>query len=246
LGVGVTAILSARRPDLVMSRELFEGLGARTIAVVDTDNSSAVENVECILEELVAEGRADSERRVRQAVGEVSDLERRVYQGVLIDTMVHEFNLLRGVLGEPTELEFASLRDTTTTVVLDFGGTECVVAWLDLPGIARYEMEVCFYDPAERVRLAFPSPYLKNAPRAVEIETGESGGPASVAARELVSYEESFKLELLEFYSCIVEGTEPLTSGSDGLRDIALCQSVVAASSSGGAVVDPTSLDVTP
>jgi len=57
-GVGVTAILSARRPDLVMSRDLFEGLGARTITVVDSDGTSAVENVEEILEGLVAEGRA--------------------------------------------------------------------------------------------------------------------------------------------------------------------------------------------
>jgi dihydroorotate dehydrogenase electron transfer subunit len=59
-GVGLTAILSARNPDVIMSRELFEGLGARTITVVDTDNSSAVENVEKILEGLIAEGKADA------------------------------------------------------------------------------------------------------------------------------------------------------------------------------------------
>ena len=50
-GVGVTAILSARHPGVVMSKELFDGLGARTITVLDSDNSSAVENVEKILEE---------------------------------------------------------------------------------------------------------------------------------------------------------------------------------------------------
>src|SRR3954454_8111966 len=44
-GVGVTAILSARHPGVVMSKELFEGLGARTVTVLDSDNSSAVENV---------------------------------------------------------------------------------------------------------------------------------------------------------------------------------------------------------
>src|SRR6188472_2441457 len=51
-GVGVTAILSARNPGVVMSKELFEGLGAKAITVVDSDNSSAVENVESILEKL--------------------------------------------------------------------------------------------------------------------------------------------------------------------------------------------------
>jgi dihydroorotate dehydrogenase electron transfer subunit len=59
-GVGVTAILSARSPELVMSRDLFDGLGARTISVVDTDGSSAVENVERILQGLIDEGRADA------------------------------------------------------------------------------------------------------------------------------------------------------------------------------------------
>ncbi|HUB95148.1 MAG TPA: dihydroorotate dehydrogenase electron transfer subunit [Stellaceae bacterium] len=59
-GVGVTAILSARRPDLVMSQDLFDGLGARVIAVVDTDGSSDVENVQRILEGVVEEKRADA------------------------------------------------------------------------------------------------------------------------------------------------------------------------------------------
>lgn len=58
--VGVTAILSARNPDVVMSRDLFEGLGAETITVLDSDGSSAVENVEEILEGLIAAGKADA------------------------------------------------------------------------------------------------------------------------------------------------------------------------------------------
>jgi dihydroorotate dehydrogenase electron transfer subunit len=59
-GVGITAILSARNPAVVMSKDLFEGLGATTITVVDSDNSSAVENVERILEGLIGEGKADA------------------------------------------------------------------------------------------------------------------------------------------------------------------------------------------
>jgi dihydroorotate dehydrogenase electron transfer subunit len=58
--VGVTAILSARNPGVVMSRELFEGLGATTTTVLDSDGSSAVENVEKIIEGLIAEKKADA------------------------------------------------------------------------------------------------------------------------------------------------------------------------------------------
>ncbi|HEY7246694.1 MAG TPA: dihydroorotate dehydrogenase electron transfer subunit [Xanthobacteraceae bacterium] len=59
-GVAVTAVLSARNPDVVMSRELFAGMGAHTLVVVDSDKSSAVENVERILEDLIARGKADA------------------------------------------------------------------------------------------------------------------------------------------------------------------------------------------
>ncbi len=58
--VGVTAILSARHPGVVMSKELFEGLGAKTVTVLDSDRTSAVENVEKILEDLVAQNKADA------------------------------------------------------------------------------------------------------------------------------------------------------------------------------------------
>jgi dihydroorotate dehydrogenase electron transfer subunit len=58
-GVGVTAILSARSAEFVMTAELFEKVG-HSIQVLDSDNTSAVENVEAILERLIAEGRADA------------------------------------------------------------------------------------------------------------------------------------------------------------------------------------------
>jgi dihydroorotate dehydrogenase electron transfer subunit len=58
--VGVTAILSARHAGVVMSQDLFKGLGARVMTVLDTDNTSAVENVETIVEGLIAEGKADA------------------------------------------------------------------------------------------------------------------------------------------------------------------------------------------
>lgn len=58
--VGVTAILSARSPDLVMSGDLFAAVGARVIPVLDSDGTSDVGNVEAILRDLIAAGRADA------------------------------------------------------------------------------------------------------------------------------------------------------------------------------------------
>jgi dihydroorotate dehydrogenase electron transfer subunit len=59
-GVAVTAILSARSPEFVMSADLFAAMGARTIGVLDSDGTSAPDNVEAILSGLIAAGRADA------------------------------------------------------------------------------------------------------------------------------------------------------------------------------------------
>src|SRR5262249_57694969 len=57
--VGVTAILSARNPDFVMADALFREAG-EVVSVLDTDGTSAVENVEHILQGLIANDRADA------------------------------------------------------------------------------------------------------------------------------------------------------------------------------------------
>jgi dihydroorotate dehydrogenase electron transfer subunit len=58
--VGITAILSARNADVVMSKDLFESYGAKTITVLDTDKSSDVGNVEKIIEGLISDKKADA------------------------------------------------------------------------------------------------------------------------------------------------------------------------------------------
>ena len=57
--VGVTAILSARNRDFVMADALFREAGD-VVSVLDTDGTSAVENVECLLRDLIAKRQADA------------------------------------------------------------------------------------------------------------------------------------------------------------------------------------------
>ena len=59
MGVRITAILSARSPELALAADLFESVGT-VIKVLDTDGSSAVENVEAILRRLIREKKADA------------------------------------------------------------------------------------------------------------------------------------------------------------------------------------------
>ena len=59
-GVGVTAILSAASPEYLMSVDLFARAGGEVITVTDSDGSSAPDNVETIVERLIAARRADA------------------------------------------------------------------------------------------------------------------------------------------------------------------------------------------
>jgi dihydroorotate dehydrogenase electron transfer subunit len=58
--VGVTAILSARSAELVMTDDLFRSVGATILPVLDSDGTSDVAAVETILRGLIAQNRADA------------------------------------------------------------------------------------------------------------------------------------------------------------------------------------------
>jgi predicted dehydrogenase len=169
----------------------------------------------------------DSARRIAAAIGDVDPLSERAYQLVLLDSLVHEFNAVRGVLGEPDQLDYADITEFGVTAVLRFGQTQCVLNWVDLPGIARYGMEFAFFATDSRLTLSFPSPFLRSEPTMLIREGGEIGTARSWRAEEIASYHESFRQELVHFHECVTSGRAPVTSAEDALHDIALCQSFI-------------------
>lgn len=171
---------------------------------------------------------ADSAARIAAAVPDADPLSRWAYRNVLLDSLVHEFNAMRGVMGEPDRLDFADIRETGLTAVFTYGATQAVLAWVDLPTIARYSMEFAFYSPEKRLTLSFPSPFLRSMPTLLITEEGEAESPRSTRTEEVASYRESFKEELIHFHECVTGRKEPVTSGRDALHDVALCESVVA------------------
>src|SRR6202035_2524624 len=99
--------------------------------------------------------RQDSKARIEAATGTATELERQVYEMVLLDTLVHELNTVRGLLGEPTRLEYARLALDQVPFMLRFGALPPPIHWIDLPGIARYRMEFALYAPDRRLTLTF-------------------------------------------------------------------------------------------
>jgi predicted dehydrogenase len=167
------------------------------------------------------------------ALGDADEATRWCYRWILLDNLVHELNVLRGLLGEPTEIRFADLSPRCASVNLKFGEVDCHLSWVDLPGIARYKQEFAFYAPDHRLTLELPSPFLRSMPSKLVVEGGRPGTADSWAREEIVSFEEAFKRELVEFAQCIATGREPRSPGTDGLADLRLCEAIARAHQAG-------------
>ena len=157
--------------------------------------------------EVAAGLREDSDERIAAALGPgVTELERQVYQMVLLDTLVHELNTVRGLLGEPTRLDYASLALDHVTVMLRFGGAAGRHP-LDRP--ARHR---AVRDGVRPVRAG--SPVAADLPVAVPAQRagrardrGRAGSTGrSWRTEEVTGYESGFKNELVAFHDSIVTG----------------------------------------
>lgn len=186
--------------------------------------------------------REDDAKRLQAALPDADEESRHCYRWMLLDNLVHEFNALRGALGEPDRVTFADLSRRVVAVNMTFAGVECHLSWVDLPGIARYRQEFMFLAPDHRLTLTLPSPYLRNMPSELKIEGGEPGDSHAWSRTEIVSYDEAFKRELVEFHTAICEQRAPRTDGIDGLRDVTLCHSVARVHMTGEPALAPSEL----
>lgn len=190
---------------------------------------------------LLARLAAEDEQLVDLALGPGGDPGTRTgYRQTLLDCLVHELNMLRGLLGEPDELVFAEVNATKAIIVLRFGAVDCHLTWVDLPGIARYVQELSFLAPDRRATISFSSPFLRGTPNELVLEGGEPGTARAWRTTERPSFDDAFELELIEFHECVTSGREPRTDGLDGLRDVALCAAIARATTTGGRIERPT------
>jgi predicted dehydrogenase len=105
-------------------------------------------------------------------------------------------------------------------------------------------MEFALYAPDRRVTLAFPSPFLRNEPSTLTIEGGDVGTARSWDSAEVIGYDSGFKRELEAFHSCVTTGAVPVTSGRDGLADVAMCEAIINCHRTGKPVLNPTAVVV--
>lgn len=176
---------------------------------------------------------AEADRLAVEAIGPVSACLRFLYVDVFLGSMIHDVNALRGILGCPDRSLFTTLwpdnvtYPTITTVLEYTDGPRAVFTWSYLSELRDYFEELAFLGEESRVRIQFPSPFLRHFPTPVEVQGMENG--AEYRKRVNVSFAEAFKEELLHFHDCVHQGREPVTNAIEGKDDIAFVQKIVAA-----------------
>ena len=183
--------------------------------------------------ETLATLQAEDDQLTIEAIGDVPPLLRRIYRDIVLGSMCHDTNALRGILGTPQQVLFTTIwpdetiHPTVTTVLAYDRGPRVVLTWSYLSALRDYFEELAFIGERARVRIQFPSPWLKHFPTPVEVQGMDEG--AEWRKRVNVSYAEAFMEEALHFHHCVTMDEQPLTDGRDGREDIVLLQQVVAA-----------------
>jgi predicted dehydrogenase len=149
---------------------------------------------------------------------------------MLWQSLIHDVNALRGILGEPEEVLSAhawrgGLAQTSLTRFPR--NVRVLLTWVSLHDLKHYEERLLFASPEKRLHLVFPSPYLRHAPTPLLVERMEGG--ELVEERRTVSYEEAFRAELHHFRRCVREGRKPETGVEDALRDAHWIQAIARA-----------------
>jgi predicted dehydrogenase len=160
----------------------------------------------------------------------------RVALGLMLGSLCHDVNAVRGIFGQPEAVTHTELWNeglAISSTLRYAAGFRATLTWIYLADLRDYDEEIACYADAARVRIIFPSPFLRNYPTEVVIQGSEALPDRTESAtwekRVTVSYFEAFKEELLEFSDCVATGRSPHTDVADSRADLELIHAMAKA-----------------
>jgi predicted dehydrogenase len=163
------------------------------------------------------------------AAVESHDPRRASLYWIMLMLAVHDFAVLRAVLGSPPEITHVELLGPSQLIVA-FRYASGARATLEL-GVWREhtwsDTTVDIVGDAAEASLSFPNPWVRYLPTTLTQRRAAEGGTTVVQTPP--SYRYAFREEWLEFHAAIAEGRAPATSVEEGLADVELCAAVIRA-----------------
>ena len=145
----------------------------------------------------------------------------------------HDLSAMRELLGMPRRVLGAGFKQGYWTAPLDYGGFLVVYesGFNEIPVVDAH-LEV--YTERKIVRVEYDTPFVKGLPtmlavrERVDAPDGE-GLPWYQDRRVRTTYEDSYTIELREWYDCIVGGKTPKTTVKDAREDVDLIKMILQA-----------------
>lgn len=189
--------------------------------------------------DVLESGREQLRAQVRQAVGADSPDVLTALEGSFLGSLVHDVNLVHGLLerlGEPlpatvVDGDWWNEGRAVSGAVRLANGSRWDSAWIQLLETYEYHESVRFFFAEEVHSLTFPSPWLKQFPTRYDISRAQDGGNATESFQ---SYEESFARELRHFHDCVVNGSECRTPPEQARLDIDVLTQMFLKAGAGG------------
>jgi predicted dehydrogenase len=147
-----------------------------------------------------------------------SELQRE-YRNYL-NVFCHNLNLLRHLVGNPKRARFASFHPQGKILNLEYNDFPAIIetGWLSA---SFWDEHTQIYFRDGRVDLDTPPPLLRNVSALVEVYRA---GTEQSYLKPLAKADWSFRRSAEHFIDCILNDTEPRTSGRDSIVDIELIE----------------------
>ncbi len=159
---------------------------------------------------------------LQRAIGAQPEPVMRAY-GKLLGLLIHDIYILDAAFGLPERVVSTDIWNgggAVASILAYSDNLRCVVDTAAVPNLRVFDESMTVYAPDSVVSIVFPSPFLKNA--ATVVEEWRMDGSRYRESTTTASYEEAFKLELIHFHDCIVNGKTPRTPAAGGRAQIAL------------------------
>jgi predicted dehydrogenase len=224
-----------RRYDPVVGRllaELPERPPVRLVRALDTLGLRSVPGdvYSLVLPPEGAGGRASDRETVADKLAAgvgTDDPSRTSLYWIMLMLAVHDFAVLRALLGAPAEITGVQLL-APRHLLAAFGYDAGARATLELgvwPEQTWSDTTVDVVGDAWSSSLTFPNPWVRYLPST--LTQRRAGDDGTTVTASPTSYRSAFREEWLEFHTAVVEGREPVTGVHDGLADVELAAAVV-------------------
>ncbi|MBD1556136.1 Gfo/Idh/MocA family oxidoreductase [Vibrio sp. S9_S30] len=144
---------------------------------------------------------------------------------VLTGAAIHNLAALRHLIDSPKKVvsAFAHSSGEHIAMTLDYGSFFATYEIL-IDNIPRVDASIELTSETKRLKIHYPTPYIRNLPTTLEFQSGEGHHPSETHGP---FHQDQFDLELLHWHQTLVKGAPVLTGLKESQKDLKLVMQAI-------------------